>query len=56
MKRMISVLMIGKALVPAEMVREGYPITNSARVTVVSARKAITNILGSCSVHDVKAA
>ena len=56
-----------KALVPAEVVREDCPITNSARVTVLSARKAITNILhhqdprlvvvvGPCSVHDVKAA
>ena len=56
-----------KALVPAEVVREDYPLTKSAGVTVVSARKAITNILhhqdprlivvvGPCSVHDVKAA
>lgn len=56
-----------RTLVPSSVLHKEYPITKNSVKTVISARKAISNILqnrdermiivvGPCSVHDVKSA
>lgn len=56
-----------RTLVPSGVIHEEHPITKEATSTVISARKAISNVLqnkddrmivvvGPCSVHDIQAA